>query len=353
MKIIIEQSITSTIKTGVGQHTIMLTNLIKSLNGNCEIISNKFIEKIQNATIKRIFYLIWLNTFFLCKLIDAPKDTVIVYTSFLPFIKLKKLKQIGIIHDVCIDVFPEKLSLLSRINQKFLNFIIIKNADKILTVSNTVNSEIQKYYNVSKNKIYTVYNSFSLDKNTEVDEATILKKYNIKNNNKYIISSSSLNPNKNINTLINAFELLNKKYPELQLVLTGGKKEVLKQYLNKFNNPNVIFTGHVDNKDLTALYKKAFCYIFPSIYEGFGIPIIDAQAFGIPVICSDIPIFHEIGEKAVIYSPLTVEGFANTITNLLQNNYNTNALIERGYENCKRFSTESITKQLEKLLQGD
>ena len=115
-KIIIEESITSTIKTGVGQHTKMLNSLLPELDIEYEIVSNKFIESIKNATLKRIIYLIWLNTVFFTRLLFEKKGTIVLYTSFLPFIKLKKIKQIGVIHDICIIIYPHLLSVHNKLN---------------------------------------------------------------------------------------------------------------------------------------------------------------------------------------------------------------------------------------------
>ena len=347
-KIIIEESITSTIKTGVGQHTNMLNSLVPSIGLDYEIISNKLIERIKNATLKRVIYLIWLNTFFFFKLLLEKKGTIVLYTSFLPIIKLNKIKQIGVIHDLCIKIYPEQLSILNQINQKILNFIISKNADRILTVSDTVKKEVEKFYGIPENKIFTVYNSFSL--NPDINNQTGLSKFGLNNEDMYIVSSSSLNPNKNIKCLIKAFELLSKKYPNCKLVLTGGKKHILNQYLNISNNKNIIFTGFVSSNDLVMLYKNSFCYAFPSIYEGFGIPIIDAQLLNVPVVCSDIPVFREVGKKSVLYSPLTPEGFSNNFEKLINNKSLSDELTKSGLENIKRFSKTEIIFQFKKLL---
>ncbi len=347
-KIIIEESITSTIKTGVGQHTNMLNSLVPSIGLDYEIISNKLIERIKNATLKRVIYLIWLNTFFFFKLLFEKKGTIVLYTSFLPIIKLNKIKQIGVIHDLCIKIYPEQLSILNQINQKILNFIISKNADRILTVSDTVKKEIEKFYGIPENKIFTVYNSFSL--NPDINNQTGLSKFGLNNEDVYIVSSSSLNPNKNIKCLIKAFELINKKYPNCKLVLTGGKKHILKQYLNISNNQNIIFTGFVSSNDLVMLYKNAFCYAFPSIYEGFGIPIIDAQLLDVPVVCSDIPVFREVAGNAAEFSELNPESFCRKFEILLNNINRKKELIIMGRENIKKYSQTSIQKQFLNLI---
>ena len=350
-KIIIEESITSTIMTGVGKHTKNLNELLINMNNDYEIVSNKFIEKINNSIIKRIIFLIWLNTFFLLKLFFEERGTVVIYTSFLPFFKFKKIIQIGIIHDVLIKKYPETLTFWGRINNIILNKLIIAKSDKIITVSNTVKDEIIKYYNVQDNKIFVAYNTFSLDKKLVSDEIDVLHKFGLKNcSKKYLLSVSSMNKNKNIKMLIEAFDIISSKFPEIKLVLVGGKPKVL-DYLNSLStNKDIIFTGYVSDQELAVLYNNALVYIFPSLYEGFGIPLIDAQLFNLPIICSDIPVFREICQNSVIYAKPTTNDFSVKIAEFLYDINNADKKIELYSSNIQRFSIETILQQLSNIV---
>jgi|GEM_PF-4683826 len=347
-ELIIEESITSSIKTGVGQHTKMLNSIAPSLNMDYQIVSNKLIEKIKNPVLKRIVYLVWLNSIFFFKLLMCKKGTIVLYTSFLPFIKLKNIKQIGVIHDLCIDIFPEKLKKLNHLNLRLVNYLIKKNADGVLAVSDTVKNEIIKYYKIPAGKIYTVYNSFSIDSALVQDEERILKTYGLDFSSKYIISTSSLNPNKNIPCLIEAFEIIKKKFPEYKLVLTGGKKDAVQRCSKTVNNADIIFT--ISSEDLIGLYKNAVCYVFPSVYEGFGIPLIDAQRLNLPVVCSDIPVFREIGQNSVLYAQLNAESFAQETAKIILSAGLRANLAAAGQENIKRFTKDKILEQFNNLI---
>ena len=350
-KIIIEETLTKNIKTGVGKHTIMLNALISELGFDYEIVVNNFISEISNPLLKRVLYILWLNTFFILKLLFQSEGTTVIYTSFLPFVKLKKIIQIGIIHDVLLKIHPTKMTKLAKLNNVVLNILIKFKADKILSVSNTVKNEIVKYYDIPTNKIYVLYNTLSLDKHIILNESSVLKKFNLeKSRKKYIISVSSLNKNKNIRCLVDAYEKLQKEFSDIKLVLVGGKLSVLSSYKNLINNEHVIFTGHVSDEELKVLYKNALMFVFPSIYEGFGIPILDAQLFEIPVICSDISIFREIGKDSVEYSTPTSDEFYISMKKLLNSKSKCQVLVDNGNCNLKRFTNSNLKQQLQTVL---
>lgn len=116
------------------------------------------------------------------------------------------------------------------------------------------------------------------------------------------------------------------------------------------NNEHVIFTGHVSDEELKVLYKNALMFVFPSIYEGFGIPILDAQLFEIPVICSDISIFREIGKDSVEYSTPTSDDFYISMKKLLNSKSKCQVLVDNGNCNLKRFTNSNLKQQLQTVL---
>ena len=160
-----------------------------------------------------------------------------------------------------------------------------------------------------------------------------------------------MNKNKNISELIKAFEKISYKFPSIKLVLTGGNTRQIKQLkmLCKHHN-NIIFTGYINDEDLAVLYRNAIIYIFPSIYEGFGIPIIDAQKFGIPVICSDIPIFREVAKDSAFYiNPINIH-LDNVLNTILSNKELTSSKVKTGYKNIERFKKNVLESQFKKLI---
>ncbi len=350
MRIILEETITKQIKTGVGKHTAMLNNLIENSGYEYKIISNDFIGKIKNAVLKRVIFLIWLNTCFFFKLLFQKKDTVVIYTSFPPLIKLKKIKQVGIIHDVLFKKYPTAITSSGKINNLLLNILITSRCDIILTNAETVKQEILEIYNLKEDRIKVVYNTFSLKTPKNINEDEILKKFNLSDCKKlYFISVSSMNKNKNIDFLINTFNDISSDYPDIKLVLVGNHNNNLKQYENRRNN-NIFFTGYISDEELAVLYKNALAFAFPSIYEGFGIPIIDAQMLGVPVICSDIPIFREVAQDSALLCDLTTECFSKGLKDLIENPNLRMQLIEEGSKNSVRFAMDEIKFQFKNIL---
>lgn len=145
--------------------------------------------------------------------------------------------------------------------------------------------------------------------------------------------------------LIDAYSQLDS---DIKLVLVGKASS---ESFN-CNNQNIIFTGYLSDDELKVLYKHAFLYVFPSVYEGFGIPIIDAQAFGIPVICSNIPVFKEIAGKGAEFCELNILDVVKKIKTILEDNYKENLLIQNGYNNIQKFLSSQIKKQVIMLLES-
>ena len=113
---------------------------------------------------------------------------------------------------------------------------------------------------------------------------------------------------------------------------------------------NIIFTGYVKDDELPTLYKNALLYVYPSLYEGFGIPLIEAQYSGCPVLCSDIPVFKEIGANSVMYCKPTAEGITRGLQDLINNIGRLQELSQLGKKNVERFTIEKITNQVEVIL---
>lgn len=352
-KFLIEDGISIIDGTGPGQYTLMVYSTLKNLGYDVELPRKKIIEKIKITNFRRICYLVWLNLFFFLKLLFMPKGTIVIYTNYsIPFIKIKKITQIPVVHDLCSYIHPDTMTKIQNFYSRLATDNAIKNGDKIITVSKTVKEEIIRNFKINADKVFVVNctNTLGLEQQLNIKDSDILQRLKIANKD-YLMSVSTFNKRKNVMTLIESFNSLNKDFSNLKLVLVGRDGNDAKIKAIKRENDNIIFSGFVSDKELSILYKNAKLYIFPSIYEGFGIPIIDAQAFGVPVLCSDIQVFREIaGEGAVFCEPFT-EGIKKGLIELLNNQDMKEELIKKGFENVKRFSHEVIKEQLKKVLE--
>ena len=215
-----------------------------------------------------------------------------------PIIKFsKKIKYIATIHDMIFFnnmIKPKKL--YQKIGQLYRKYNIkfgVSNLDTITSVSNTSLKEIENHFNLNiyDNK-YVLYNNFSP---IEKEDSNILKKFELYDK-KYFYSIAGVAVHKNMDLLIKSFLRFSKEYKEYKLVISGASTS---NYVDKYEN--IIFTDYILDPEKISLIKNAELFIFPSLIEGFGIPLIEGLYYNKNVLVSDIEIFREIGLNYVNY----------------------------------------------------
>jgi glycosyltransferase involved in cell wall biosynthesis len=220
---------------------------------------------------------------------------------------------------------------------------------KIITISNFSKSQIVKYTKINPNKISVTYlsgsNDFMIDEQKQFEK--VLAKYNL--NDPYIIAFSSPSPHKNIKNLLIAFKILAVKYDKLKILLVGyqNKSNELMEFIEKENlSSKVIFTGFVPDEEVYPLISDAKVFVFPSRYEGFGIPILDAQTCKVPIASSNAASLPEIGGKGVIYfNPENANEMSDAINIYLENHELASKSIRLNLENRVLFSWEKTAKE--------
>jgi len=170
----------------------------------------------------------------------------------------------------------------------------------------------------------------------------------------YFLAVSSLNYRKNFVVVLQAFERFCEYNSEGNLLIIGDLKCESFNGINissyKQNN-RIKFLGRVSDDELISYYQNAVCFIFPSLYEGFGIPVIEAQACGCPVISSNCSSLQEVlDESAIMCNPTDIEGFANAMKSIYEDDTLRNTIISKGFENAKRFSWEKSARKIERLI---
>lgn len=210
---------------------------------------------------------------------------------------------------------------------------------RIITISEFSKQQITKFTGTSGNKILVTLLSGSND--DELGELHEIKtKYNI--DSEYLVAFSSPSPHKNIRRLIQAFKIISFKRPDLKLVLIGhqNKNEALLEVIQQNNLlEKIIFTGFVPDEDIFSLINSAKIFVFPSLYEGFGIPLLDAQKCRVPVVSSNAGSLPEVGGDSVLYfNPTDILDISDKIATVLDNNKMAEILIADGIVNRKKFS---------------
>lgn len=260
-------------------------------------------------------------------------------------------KKVVVIHDCAFVHFSEFKSTFSKIYSKLM-YLSAKHFSKaIITVSEFSKKELIKHFGIEPEKITVIYEG--VPKLPNVDDVFIEKVVEkFKLYCPYFLYVGNTRPRKNIPGLLKAFKIFLRKYPSCKLVLAGKIDNYfldIKEKIKSLKLENaVIQTDFISDDEKTALYKRAIALVFPSFYEGFGIPVIEAQSLGLPVITSNTSSLPEIGGNSVLYvNPYDINEIVENMEKLFLNDDLRKDLIKKGYDNIKRFS---YRKAAEKLL---
>ena len=348
-------------KTGTEWYAWHLFQQFKELDKSNKFyiyFNNDLAEKLReipaNFYLKRLhwpFAKFWTHFRLSIELIIHPVDKFFAANA-LPLLTRGEI--ILTVHDLGFLRNPELYHPLERIYQKISHFFSIRRAEKIIAISENTKKDILYYFPQAKDKIKVIYNgydahSFKVRKEEEKEE--IRKKYNLPE--KYILYIGRLETKKNIQNLIKAYQLIKNK--NIPLILGGrpgnyGYEEIKKLSRNK---KNIIFLGYIPQEDYQLLLAAAFLFIFPSKFEGFGIPLIEAMASGLPVICSKIPVFREITENNVFFfNPDDIEDISKAIDRVIEDKELRKDLIEKSLKQVQKFSWQKCSQEtLEYILE--
>lgn len=273
----------------------------------------------------------------------SPRVDVTIFPNFATWPTVKSGLRGTTIHDLTYLYYPE---LVETKNLEHLRRVVprsIKQADFIITVSEAVKAELVKEFSFSPDKCIVTHippDPSYFKKNTN----EVHSKYKIPTK-KYIYFIGNLEPRKNLPVLIEAYrQLPNEIKAEYSLVLGGGngwKTEKSRESIQAAQDAgeNVIHIGFVDTEDTGALYQNASLFVMPSLYEGFGMPILEAFASKIPVVASDIPVLREVAADGALYAATDhPEEFTKAIQTVLTSKEQRDNLITNGSKQLQTFS---------------
>ncbi len=234
-----------------------------------------------------------------------------------------------------------------------------RQATKIFTISNASKDDIIKVYDVPSHKVVVTYPGIKFKTKmsklkTTVQNSKVLKKYGVSGD--YILFVGTLQPRKNITRLIEAFAKIHHQNKSLQLVVVGKKgwlyEEILEAPKQYHIEAQVKFLEFVPDEDLSVLYQQAICFVLPSLYEGFGLPVLEAMSHGCPVITSSTSSLPEAGGEAALYvDPTDVDDIASKMSLLIKDEKLKKELREKGYKQVKKFSWEKTARETLTVLE--
>jgi len=282
----------------------------------------------------------------LSKKIYKDKNNLDVFfspTHYLPLFSV--VPSVVSIFDLSYLKYPELFKKKDLYQLKIWGRYSIKRAKAVITISESSKNAIIEEYKLASDKVHVVYPGIKeLINNREINMTDLQKKYGIKKN--FILFVGTIQPRKNIARMVEAISQI----PELELIVVGKKGWQYEGILDsprKFGVENrVKFLEFVPDEELSELYKNAICFVLPSLYEGFGLPILEAMKYGCPVVTSNTSSLPEAGGDAALYfDPEDSSDIAEKIKKLLSDDKLREDMIEKGYKQAKKFSWEKAAKE--------
>jgi glycosyltransferase involved in cell wall biosynthesis len=278
----------------------------------------------------------------------------------IPVLNFASDLKITTIHDVYHLAYSDTLSIKQKLYGETMIRRAVNYSDLVYTVSNFSKSEIIKKIKCDPDKINVVYNGIDFSRFIKVfsrkEGQAIFNKYSLPE--LYVLFVGNVKPHKNLKTALLGFKYYCQSSPStnLKFVIAGkkdgfitGDEEVKKMIEEPFFKEKVQFTGWISDEDLPLIYQKASLFIFPSIYEGFGFPSLEAMAAGCPVISSNSACMPEIYDDAALYFyPLDKKGIGERIHEVLHNSEIRAELVKKGLKKAQEYSWDEAVKQ--KLL---
>jgi len=269
-----------------------------------------------------------------------------------------KIKQIPVIHDINFVHRPQDLPYLTR---KYYNYFFpkyAKKAFKIATVSKYSKQDIENEFNIQKDKTNVVYNGCNEMYKPILEDAKLLTKQKYSQGKNYFIFIGTLHPRKNIARLFHAFEKFKQETKsDFKLVIVGTKmfltEDIEMAYSESKFKDDIVFTGRLNSKDLHNVLASAFAMTFVPLFEGFGIPLIEAMNCDVPVISSNTTSLPEVaGSSALFINPFKIDEIKNAMIEIVKNDRLRISLIEKGREQRKLFSWDKTAEKLWNVIES-
>lgn len=282
---------------------------------------------------------------------------------FLNSATTEKCKKIITFHDLSFLRHPEFFPWRKRYWHFMQNIKKqAQGAEKIIAISESTKNDLIGLYGIKEEKIKVIYSGINQQFRPIADEnylKSIKEKYKLPDN--FILYLGTIEPRKNIESIIEAFELIKESkfspHNDLKLVIAGGfgwlYKNILKRAESSPYAKDIVFTGAVNDRDRAGIYNLAKIFAFPSFFEGFGFPPLEAMACGVPTIasnCSSLP--ETVGEGAAMIDPHRPEEIAIAAREIFNDEKLRNLLIQKGIDQVKKFSWENCAKETLELIKS-
>lgn len=355
--IVVNSSILHERPTGLGIYAKNVIKELKKYDENIRVLSPVEIEGIKVEKINKyvkpsykkiggLTRLLWTQFILPFKV----KKNEIIYNPFQYLSIFSRAKQIITIHDF-IPLYYPKVAKHQNIYYKILMPVLLKKSYKIVAISENTKKDILKFYNVDEKKIHVIPNGYDRELfNTKNVNRKVLEKYEI--SYKYVIMVGASYPHKNLELAIKAIANIKE---ECKLIIVGKNSPYivkLKELAKELNvEGKVNFIGYISDEDLISLYYYSKAFVYTTLYEGFGLPILEAMACETVVITSDNSSLPEVyGNAGLVFENNNAIELKEKIELVLNNEELREELIEKSKENIRKFSWERTAKEVYEIL---
>lgn len=314
---------------------------------NVEVVHMKIPNKILNASF-RIFGVPHIDT--LLGGVD-----VMLFPNILFGNVSSKTPYVVTFHDMSFVHFKDFLNLKRKLWHFFVApRAIARNAHKIISVSESTKEDLITTYEILESKIEVIHSGGTLSQRiTKENLSLVEKRYSLPE--KYILCLGTLEPRKNIEGLLEGFLAFRKIHSEYTLVVAGEAgwkmKEVFKKALTKFPKDSILFTGFIDEDDKLAVYSLAEVFIYPSFFEGFGFPLLEAATAHVPIITSaHSSMFEIIGDGALLIDPCNAHDLEKALSHVVSSKELREKLINRASAQTEKFSLQDSAQKTLSIL---
>lgn len=304
---------------------------------------------------------LWTQTRFAWDIWREKPDVLWMPLHDMPFLHSPKTKVIATIHDLAFKIFSETFPRGDVRKLNFLTNNTVKRAEHIITVSKATKRDLLHFYpSLDSHNITVVPLGININDWQRDIKGFVVNK-TLKNNeikkNEYLISVGAIQPRKNLKVLIDAFEEIKKTYSKMKLVLVGGNGWLWQdthEYAQKSKYAkDIVFTGGVSFLEVQILMQNAKLFVFPSLYEGFGIAGLEACAAGLPVVASNNSSIPEVlGNAAEYFNAKNSSECAQKIIKVLNNKELQNQMCKRGYKRAQKFTWDKCAKKTLRVLRN-
>jgi glycosyltransferase involved in cell wall biosynthesis len=310
----------------------------------------------KNWKIKAIgFYYLWTQVGLSLEMFLHPIDILFIPAHTVPCIHPKKT--IVTIHGLEYEFCPQAYSFLERMYMR----CSIKNscqwAKTIIAVSENTKKDLMKLYNVPEEKIKVVYEGYADNSKFQISNFKLNPNDQI--SKPYLLFIGRLEERKNVVNIINAFETLKEQYKiPHKLILAGkpgfGYEKIKSEIANVNCTKDIIELGFVDEENKQELLKNTDVFVFPTLYEGFGLPILEAQSANVPVVASNNSSIPEVTNgSALLVNPNNAEEIADAVYKIISDENFRDEIIKKGHVNVQRFSWEKCASSVAKILKRE